>query len=138
MEYNPEGHIVDITEQKEEQEHAQTSVQTGIPVPHSRYYHYLKKMMLWRYTRRAIAVFVALIMIWGWYARPDPGDEFWLGPIVTAGALLTPFAFLGLGQKETSKYYVASLGIFYSLFAVYPPLVEFVGNIIQTLCYYLP
>lgn len=142
MEYNSDKdfHIVDITEQKEGHEHVQANMQGhgDIPVPRSRYHGYLKRNAILRYARRVAVIFMALVLVWGYHTQPELDKEAWLGFVVTAGVIFGFLAPLGLGRKVTAKYFIASLGIFYSLFTVSPPLMELFMAVIQTLNGYLP
>ncbi len=98
-------------------------------------------MRLWRYTRRALALFVALVIAWGFYTQPTGNvwtDEYWFGAVVTVGVVGAFFAILAARKKESAKIYLAAAAILYTIFNIYPPLAEVVEDILLTLNQYLP
>ncbi|WP_202320419.1 hypothetical protein [Archaeoglobus neptunius] len=129
-------YIVDITN-KEKNPEPQNLKKTSI----SSYLRRLKIMRLWRYTRRTLALFIALVIAWGFYTKPTDSmwtNEYWFGGTTTVGVVGGLFAILAAQKKESAKLFLVAAAMLYALFNIYPPLAKLVEDVFLTLNQYLP
>jgi len=134
MEKNMESQK-DGVKQVQGAENGKAAPNETIPTPRRRFRYrtYLRIMAVWKYLRRAAAVMMALVLTWGIFTQPPVTHKFWPDHVAAYGCFFAPFALLGLGRKATSIYYVATFGISYSLFLIYPPLLEFTSEVFEAL-----